>query len=239
MTFKEKYNDWKKKRTYKKIMKRYRNPNVNRAKYLYLYVIFGAIGGLLYIISCLFTGLPWIWGLSPLVILLLWILLYFIKKNWKMFWVFIRNIERGRLLLALNETTEWSYEHKMKVLRWIYLPKRTIRNERLLKLGEKVRTGQKLSKAEKREIKCRAVSCPQQILDGVNKLFLVNALIYAHRNIQVIDDELRDILELSDENMRKFNLQSEINKCKTKESKAEIDKLTRIGKKKAKQNDRN
>ena len=58
------------------------------------------------------------------------------------------------------------------------------------------------------------VTCPQQLLDGFNKTMLVNALIWAHTRIQVLDDEIRDILELTDENIEAFDIYKEIAKIK-------------------------
>ena len=67
------------------------------------------------------------------------------------------------------------------------------------------------------------------MLDGINKAILINALIDAHKNISVLDDELREILELTDENMEKFNMSREINRCKKQEYAKNYDKLMEIG----------
>ena len=76
--------------------------------------------------------------------------------------------------------------------------------------------GVALSRYEKVFGGYKTVSCPQQILDGFNKAMLVNALIYAHTNIHLLDQELREIMELTDENMAAFDLNVEIDKCRKK-----------------------
>ena len=193
----------------RKSLKHFRNKNVTRARRLYLFFIFGGIAGFLYAISTIFTKLPVIYSIAPIVVIIGYILFVFLKKNWKMLWVFIRNIERGRLLIVLNETTHWSYEHKMKVLHWVYPGKRYIRNERRLELNNKLSDGEKFTKEERREIRKKIATCPQQLLDGFNKAILVNALIWSHKNIQVLDDEIREILDLTDNHMDSFSLKRE------------------------------
>ena len=80
--------------------------------------------------------------------------------------------------------------------------------------------------------KRRPVACPQQLLDSFNKAMLVNALIYAHTNIHLLDDHLRDLLELTDENMANFDLKKEIDRCK-KAKVAEVNKTIEHLKKKS------
>ena len=129
-----------------------------------------------------------------------------------MIWVFVQNIERGRLLMLLNNSTTFEYTHKMKVIEWVYPRKNSIRMERWQELGQKInKTNEDL-----KEFKKKQVFCPQQLLDGVQKLILVRALIYAHENIQVLDDELRQIMELTDENIDAFDFLAEVAKCTPK-----------------------
>jgi hypothetical protein len=104
----------------------------------------------------------------------------------------------------------------MKLINWVYLRRKRVRNETSLRLRDKVMNGEKLNPEERVLIRYKAVICPQQLLDGFNKAHLVNALIYAHVNIHLLDQELRDILELTDENMFSFRMNDEIEKCKKK-----------------------
>ena len=210
---------------YRKAKWRFRNRSITRAKVLYWYFIFSGIGGFLYAISCIFTGLPYVYAFSPVFILVGYFVLFMLGRNWKLIWMYIRDMEQGKLLLYLNKSTHYTEEHKFKVLKWVYLRRKTIRNERWLELSEKARTGNELSEDEKREIKYKIVTCPQQILDGVNKAILVHVLIHAHQYIHVLDDNLRNILELTDANMLKFDLQAEVNRCRTKENRDQIKKM--------------
>jgi len=137
-------------------------------------------------------------------------------------------------LLRLNDYTHYSEEHKLRLLKWVYTGRRRVRNERILFLGDKVANGEKLTRSEKREIKRKVVTCPQQLLDGINKAILISVLIYAHEYIRVLDDDLRDLLELTDENMMKFNLSKEIDRCRVEERQEKISKYTKIGMEKLK-----
>jgi hypothetical protein len=213
--------DLKKKLRYKRAKWKYRNRSITRAKVLYQYFIFSAIGMFLYAISCIFTGYSFWYVISPLVLLVSYFIMVFLKKNWKIIWLYIRDVEQGKLLLYLNRF-HYSEDHKMKVIKWVYLRRKTIRNERWLELSNKVGEGKELTKREKKEMKFKVAYCPQQVLDGFNKAILIDALIYAHTFIHILDDELRDIMDLTDENMMKFNLQNEIDRCKTKDERDKI-----------------
>ena len=125
-------------------------------------------------------------------------------------------MEQGKLMLFLNTESTFSDEHKMKVVQWVYLRRKCIRTETKLKLTNKVMNGEKLNSEERILVRYKTVSCPQQLLDGFNKAVLVNALIYAHVNICLLDQELRDIMDLTDQNMASFRMQDEIDKCKAK-----------------------
>lgn len=197
-------------------LKKFRNRSLTKAKILFIYIIGAAIVSALYAVSCLFTGFSYWYAVIPYSLLFVYLIGLFLYKNWRMILVFLQSTERGRLLMFLNDSTHWQYTHKMRVVEWVYLRRNYIRNEQRLKLNNMVMEGEKLSDYEKKEMKKKVVICPQQLLDGFNKAILVNALIYAHRNIQVLDDEIRDILELTDEHMDAFNMNEEIAKCMVK-----------------------
>jgi len=209
--------------------KQIKNRTVSKANFLYMYVIFGGIAMFLYGISCIFTGWPLKYTFLPIGFLVGWFLGVFTVKNIRSFWMYISDVNQGRLHLALTDMTHFGTQNKERLVKWVYPKRNQIRNEIWLRLGEKVRTGQQLTKEEKKQAGKKVVICPQQVLDGVNKAILVNVLIWAHKNICVLDDEVREILELTDENMAKFNLSDEIDKCRKDEFKKKYDKLMEIG----------
>ena len=192
--------------------KKFRNKSITKAKLLFIYIIGAGIISFLYAISCVFTGLSFWYAVIPYSILILYGIGVFIWKNWRMIWAFVQNIERGRLLMLLNNETTFEYSHKMKVIEWIYPRKNSIRFERWQELGQKPDK----TKEEIKELRKSQVRCPQQLMDGVQKLILVRALIYAHENIQVLDDELRGIMQLTDENIDAFDFYAEVAKCSPK-----------------------
>lgn len=202
------------------------NRRVTKARFLYLYVIFGSTAGLIYFVFSLFAGFPWHWSLTPIYLLAAWLAIRFIYKNWTLIWIYISDIERGKLLLFLNEHTHYSEPHKLMVIDWVYLKRRTIRLETWQELSHKALEGKTLSNEEKRLLKYRVVICPQQVKDGFNEAVLVNALIYAHNNIQVLDKEIRRIMHLTDHNMLAFDLGAEHDKCLNQKHQ----KLIEIGK---------
>jgi hypothetical protein len=195
---------------------RYQNRNITKAKKLYWYLVLSGIFMFSYSISCLFTHFPFLYTFTPVGLLLGYFSLLMLKRNWKVIWLYIRDTEQGRLLLFLNNQTHFSEEHKLKLIQWVYLRRKCIRNETKLKLTNKVMNGEKLNTEERTLIKFKTVSCPQQLLDGFSKAHLVNALIWAHVNVHLLDQELRDILELTDENMSSFRILDEVEKCKKK-----------------------
>lgn len=217
--------------------KKFRTKSITKAKLLFMYIICAGIASFLYAISCPFTGYSLWYAAIPYSLLILYGIGVFIWKNWKMIWVFIQNVERGRLLMFLNANTHFDYAHKMKVIEWVYPRKNSIRKEQHIKLLNKYIRREddlkdfesikypkelnfydlpisELSNSQKKLLKKKVVYCPQQLLDGFNKTMLINALIYSHERIQVLDDELRDILELTDENMKAFDIYVEIAKIK-------------------------
>ena len=192
----------------------YRTKSITRAKFLFLYIIGAGILSFIYAIFSLFTTYPMWLAVIPYSLLIAYGIAAFVWKNWKMIWVFIQNVERGRLLMFLNSNTHFDYAHKMKVIEWIYPRDNSIRKESKLKLTNKLMEGKALSSEEKKLMRKRVVTCPQQLLDGFNKTMLVNTLIWAHTRIQVLDDEIRDIMELTDENIESFDIYVEIAKIK-------------------------
>lgn len=127
---------------------------------------------------------------------------------------FITDKKRGKLIMFLNQWTQFSEDHKSKLAKWIFPHKSEARLETKLRLGQKVSNGEELTKEEKSINKKRTVFCPQQLFDGINEALVINALKYSHINIKAIDQELRDKFNLTDFNMAAFDLQTEINKCK-------------------------
>jgi hypothetical protein len=200
----------------KKAKKRFQNRNITKAKKLYWYLVLSGIFMFTYSISCIFTHLPFIFTFSPIAIILCYSLFLVLIRNWKVIWLYVRDTEQGRLLLFLNQNTHFSEEHKMKLIQWVYLRRKCVRNEISLKLRNKVMDGEKLDPIERILIKYKTVYCPQQLLDGFNKAHLVNTLIWAHVNVHLLDQELRDILELTDERMASFRIKDEVEKCKKK-----------------------
>lgn len=164
----------------------------------------------------------------PIALLLVWFIGIFAVKNYKMFWLYIKDVQQGRLMLYLGDSTHFGHIHKDKIVKWVYLPRKSIRNETWLKLSQKVQSGIELTKQEKRQYKYKVRILPQQVKDGINQAILVNALIYAHKNIHVLDDEVRDILELTDENMAKFDLRREIDRCRKKEYQEDYNRRMKI-----------
>jgi len=192
--------------------KTFRTRSITKAKLLFIYIIGAGMVSFIYAISCVFTGLSFWYAALPYSLLLVYAIGVFIWKNWRMIWVFIRNVERGRLLMLLNNSTEFEYSHKMKVIEWIYPVSGQVRLERWQELGQKTDK----TKSELKEFRRDQVKCPQQLFDGVQKLILVRSLIYAHENIQVLDEELRRIMELTDENIDAFDFLAEVGKCTPK-----------------------
>lgn len=210
----------------------YRNRKVFRAKFLYYYLIVGGIVSFVYAISCIFTKLPFWWAFIPLLLLIASFALRMIKRNWKLAWVFFTNVKRGKLLIRLNEYTHFHHSHKMKLIKWVYPGRKYTRLERWRTINDTlIKNKLELSNSERREMRRKIIICPQQVLDGINKALLVDSLIYAHNYIHFLDDELREIMELSDDNMMLFSLQAEVNKCKKKDLSDEYEKYMELGKK--------
>lgn len=208
-----------------------KNRKVTKARFLYLYVIFGSILGFVYFISSIIMEWPKHFALTPIYLLVVFLVLWFLKKNWKMIWFFIINVERGKLLLFLNKSTHWEESFKIKVSKWIILSKRRVRLETKNKITKKLMDGEELTREEQKLYKYKSVFCPQQMKLGFNEALLVNALIYTHRSIIPLDDEIRDIMNLTDDHILKFNLMSEYKKAGGNE----YDRLMKIGERKSKE----
>jgi len=196
--------------------RRFQNRNITKAKKLYWYLIVSGISMFAYAISCIFTHFTFVYTFAPIAFLLVYFFFVMMVRNWKVIWLYIRDTEQGRLLLFLNQNTHFNEEHKMKLVQWVFLRKGCVRKEIKVKLTNKVMNGGKLTPRERRLVSYKVVYCPQQLMVGFNKAVLVNTLIYAHVNIEVLDQELRDIMEMTDENMSSFRIQDEIDKCKKK-----------------------
>lgn len=186
---------------------------VTRSAFLYYYIIFGSMGGLFYFIAALIFDLPKILALTPVFLLVGFVLIRFFIANKKVIWMYISDMERGKLLNYLNDYTHYSEEHKAELINWVYLKRGSIRAEIKAEIMNKVYDGQELTNIERKQLKKKTAKCPQQIKDGFNEALLVHILIYANDNIQVLDDELMDIMELTVDRMLSFDLQKEYQKA--------------------------
>lgn len=213
--------------------------NVAKATVLYYYIIIGGGVGIVYAIVSVFAGWPIIWAFSPVFGLLTYFVGLFVVKNWKLFWLYLRDIDQGRFLIRLNEATHFEESHKLRVVQWVYPRYNQVRNERWVSVANKIRERIALNDVEKEIYAMKKVGCPQQLIDGINQAILIDSLIYAHRNIRSLDAELRGIMNLTDENILAFDLQREVNKCRTKEGQKEVERLLNIGKKKSEQKRKN
>lgn len=207
-----------------------KNRKVTKARKLYLYIVFSSVAGLMYFFSALYFGLPKHWSFTPVYLLVVSVLFNFIKKNWRLWSIFLVDMEQGRLLMYLNDYTTWSEEHKLRVIKWVYLRPNRVRLETFQEIQNNILNNQEEPEDRKRLLRCKPVACPQQIKDGHNEAFLVNALIYAHINIQVLDDDLRELMKLTDDNIMAFDLDREIDKMRADKYKKYIE----VGKKHSK-----
>lgn len=185
-----------------------------KQSFIYYFIILSGLFMFVYGAISLFLALPFVFTLAPVAIVALFVFYIFIKKNWKLIWLYVSDMERGKLMLYLNNQTHFEYEHKLKLVKWVYPSIKEVRIEKWAKIANKIFNGGKLNDAEKKLYSRKRVSLPQQLIDGFNEAMTVDALIYAHRNIQVLSEEVRDKFELTDENISKFNLQNEVSKCK-------------------------
>lgn len=205
------------------------NRKVTKARFLYLYTIFGSIVGLVYFVLSIFWGWPKFLALSPVYLIILFIVFVFLRKNLKVIWFYVINVERGKMLMFLNRATHWEDEHKIKVANWIYPGRKKIRKEVHDILTKKVMDKEELTAIEKKMFGFTPVFCPQQIKDGFNQALLVHVLIYGHQNIQPLDEELREVMNLTDDNILKFDIMAE----RKKAGGNEFDKFMEIGKRRA------
>lgn len=215
--------------------KQIKNRAITKARFLYLYFVIAGIAMFVYAIGSLVLNfvdvinLPIWYTPLPIVFLLFWFAGVMTVKNHKMLWLYIFDTQQGRLMLHLTDTTHFGTLHRDKIVKWVYLPRKSVRNQMWLKLSQKVQNGIELTKQEKRQYNYKVRILPQQVMDGINQAILINALIWAHKNIHVLDDEVREILELTDENMAKFDMNREINRCRTKEYQKDYERRMKIG----------
>lgn len=231
MGLKDIKKNWQKRRAIRK----FRNRNITKAKFLYYYFILSGIYMFSYAIFSILLNRPFLFTWLPLALLLVAGFFIVVKRNWKLVWLYVSDMEQGQLLMRLNEHSHFSQEHKLQLIQWVY-PRRNririekmVRIERILELSNKVMEGEELTRKEKKELKRKVVRCPQQLKDGINEAILVSNLIYAHENIQILDDELRNAMDLTDEHIQAFDLQTEINRCIKNDKDKKISKLTEIG----------
>lgn len=213
-------------------MSKIQNKGVKRASFATYYVVISAISMFIYGIVAATLHLPWEPVLIPPALVLLLFIGNLVIKNFRLIWMYITDQRRGRLMIRLNDYSAFEQEHKWRVVKWVYPNRRQTRNERKLELQNSVMNGGELNKYEKRELKRKTVFCPQQLLDGINKAFLVSNLIWAHEYVYFLDDEIREILGLTDEHIDKFDINTEIKRCKTKAHKKEYDRYVEIANKK-------
>lgn len=207
-----------------------RNRKVTKARFLYLYIIFGSLSGFIYFLLSLILGLPKIYSLVPLFILVGFVVLWFIYNNWKLIWFFIIDTDRGKFRLILDKFTVFSDSKKLRISKWVYLDKKTVRIETWGKLSKKVIDGEELTKEEKILYNSDTIMLPLEVMDNsINELLFRNALIHTHINMKPLDDELRKILDLSDEKILAFDFNKELEKINGTKDK----KLIEIGKRKS------
>lgn len=93
--------------------------------------------------------------------------------------------------------------------------------------------GVKLTRTQKKEVRrlnrLKKVFCPQQLRDTFNEAMSVDALKYAHFNIQALDTDLRDIMNLTDENLMAFDINVEMERARS----AKYQKMLKRGEKNA------
>lgn len=185
-----------------------------KQKFLFYFMLMSGLYMFGYFIASVVFGLNVLYTFIPIAIALVYVISFFAIKDFKFFTMFITNPKRGRLMLYLNANSHFDIEHKLEMVKWVYLGWRRVRIEKTLELSEQVRKGIKLSKEDQKLLHYKSVKLPMQLTDGFNEAITINALIYAHRNIKILDKGVRDKLNLTDENINKFNLQTEINRCK-------------------------
>lgn len=207
-----------------------RNRKVKQSRRLYLYVIFGSVFGLWYFVAALIFELPYHWAFSAFYGLVLYVIYRFLLKNWRLLRIGMISPIKGKLYLYLNKYTAFEDKHKLRLIDWVYLRRGYVRGETKAPIMRKVFENKELSPRERKLAKLKTIYCPQQLLDGINQAILVSALIYAHNNIQVLDDDLRDVLELTDKNMLAFNLDREIDKCRGNKYKKYMDVGIKVAK---------
>ena len=95
---------------------------------------------------------------GPFYGMALYVLSMFLKKNWELIKTYAMDMDRGKLLLFLNEQTHFDESMKMKLIKWVYPSTREVRMEIKLYLSEKVRNGGDTDQGRKRYGKTTASS---------------------------------------------------------------------------------
>lgn len=187
---------------------------VTKSKFLFRYLIFSGIAFVAYSVTALVLDLIWYPALTPFALLLLFVVYRFLVANWTLMRIYIGDMEQGKLLMYLNDATHFTMEHKLRVVKWVYLKRKTIRREEHAEISNEIMEGYEVTPDVRKRLKYKQVFCPQQLRDGFNEALLVHVLIHAHNNILVLDPKLRDIMNLTDENMLAFDITKEYDKCK-------------------------
>ena len=144
----------KRKLLYKKAVWISKGQRVTQMQLFYWGSIICGVSGFIYAISCIFTDLPYWYSFIPVLLLVSYFPLIILKKNFRAISIYIFHPKRGRLMLYFNRPiivsgvrhyrpSHFSEEHKSRLLRWVYLSKKTVRNERWLFLGNKIKSSSK------------------------------------------------------------------------------------------------
>lgn len=195
--------------------KKVENRKVKWSRIMYLYMIFGPMAGLLYFFASLVIHTPWIYALSPILLLISIVVVRFMIINWKVFLLFSKR-KRGNAFEYMTRLTHWSEDFKHQVTNYIYPGPRTIRMETRLGIANKLMHGKELSMKEKRQMKYKVVKLPAQIKDGFNEALLVDVLKYSYFHISTLDKELMVLRDVNPERLFSFDLNEEIKRCTVK-----------------------
>lgn len=204
------------KKQIKQIKKFQKNKEVESARYLYWAILATGVFMFVYGILSIVLGLVIYPIFAPISLMAIYFVFSWVWKNWKLIMLYVSDINRGKLLLFLNDNTHFSAVHKERLIKWVYPRRKNVRSEVRGELMQRVSEGETLSRKEKKILRKNTVICPQQLVDGFNKAVLINSLIYAHVNIKNLDTFIRDKFDLTDEHMSSFRIKDEIERCRTK-----------------------
>lgn len=197
--------------------------------YAIIGILYMAISSIVFVV----IDISMVYSFIPVYLVIVWLFFIMLKKNISLIKIFLGSfsIRRGVLYYYIDRMTAYSFDHKRKFVYWVYPSRNQVRNEETLDIRNKLMNGESISLLERKTVKKKTVFCPQQMMDGVNKLIIVDLLIYAHRNISALDSKILDIFKLTPERMSGFDYAEEVNRLKTRESRREYDRLVSIGKK--------